>query len=309
MLRLRSSQVRAYIFLWKSIKCSFIMLLITRAEVTSTITPTICGTQRGYDGAWPYCGIDGQITAYSTNNNQISIPPIITVVYQSSQGNVSNSTALPKTTTSTPSPSASVKPIPVSGGTIAGAVLGGAIGLALVAALLVFFFRKFERQRPPTSERAQAIYARLSHRQKSEKCRKVPPHIASVLDGLPLPATEDEIKQRLSRVLSQLGRHAADCYRDVAVEIDAKLEHQLALFETARLPESLTYCFTITKKPANLIQHCLLFHVINLTLSPGAGTRPLLPKDIACVIANMHHKVTSESCQPGRPQFSISDYH
>lgn len=189
-------------------------------------------------------------------------------------------------------------------GIIAAAVLGSIVGLAILIELLILTYRRHRSERQPTSERAQAMYALLSQNRKPQKPRRVPAQFASLLDALSTPAIDEEVRQRLSKVLSQLGRFVADCYEDVELELDSKLQTQLALFETAHLPERLPYCFTITKRPTQLIQHCLSFHVINLTLSPGTGTHPLLPKDIAPVVAKLHPKVISEKC----PQSSLTNF-
>lgn len=177
-------------------------------------------------------------------------------------------------------------------GVIAGAVVGSLIGLAAVVGLILFLLHRRKAHHFAKDELPEAIYARL-YPPKPAKLRKVPAHFGALLDSLPAPASEDEIKERISKVLSQIGRYIADYYHDAEVEMSTEVDKQIAPFETAQLSESLPYSFAITKKPTLLIQHCLLFHVINLTLSPGPGTRPFLSNTIAHGITDLHHKACS----------------
>ena len=128
------------------------------------------------------------------------------------------------------------------------------------------------------------------------------------LEFLPQQADEAEVGRKLSEITTKIDEHVDTFYRNLSIPLDINLEEDLARFETSRLPQSIAACFDLASNPTTLIKHCLAFHISNLILAPGAGTQPLLPTEIAGMIASVYRRSLDPSVPRGKHELGFSLY-
>lgn len=116
---------------------------------------------------------------------------------------------------------------------------------------------------------------------------------------LPQQADDMEVQRRLSTILDQVDQHVENFYSKSIVPLNSQLEADLMRFETSQLSKPLAACFAHASDPTVLIKHCLTFHIFNLTVAPGTGTQPLLPPDIAGMVAAVYNKSLSPTSSKG----------
>jgi len=188
---------------------------------------------------------------------------------------------------------------------VAGAAIGCFIAGLLVAATAVFFLmRKRSNNRRYASPANYTPAA--AHPYGGEKGTPLVaidplPTNASGLDFLPQQADDAEVRRKLSTVIDQIDQHVENFYANRPVSLTAAMEGELSRFETSQLSQPLAACFDQATQPTVLIKHCLAFHIFNLTMAPGEGTAPILPPELASMVAMVYHKSLAPNTSKGIP--------
>lgn len=189
----------------------------------------------------------------------------------------------------------------VSSGTVAGAAVGCFFAGLLIAGVLAFYFMRKRSTNKRYASPAHYVPA-PAHPYGGEKGTPmvaIAPVAAGNLDFLPQQADDAEIRRKLSTVIDQIDQHVENFYANRSVPLTAAMEGDLSRFETSQLPQPLAACFEQSIQPTVLIKHCLAFHIFNLTMAPGEGTKPILPAEIAGMIGAVYNRSLAPDASKG----------
>ena len=199
----------------------------------------------------------------------------------------------------------------LSNHTVAGIVVGAAVGLALITFLLTFTFMRRKR-RSRSSRRHHRPSDRVLVLRKSRNRSNVPKSSGapSLFENyLPQSADDSTVKQRTRITLEQIGFHVETFYQSLSDVGTPNFDEQLAMFASPYLPTPLVTLFNQSKDKTPLIMHSLAY-LVTLSISPINGTEqsllPIefvtLPSSVGCVESNV-------SANAGKIQFYATTGH
>lgn len=292
--------------------------IATPSAVASTIygsAPLGCPTglttasQCYYDASGSAIAVHPTTVTTTTSVAGASASPVVFVSYvpfaaldstnvsqTSSSASTSRGSSASNTATTRPAASSGI-----STAALAGAAVGCLILGALIAGLIAFFILK-KRSRSRDRYVSRDTYVPTASPAYGGEKGTPMVSIASVpnMDFLPQQADDAEVKRKLSTVLDQIDQHVENFYGNRAASMSPNWEAEISRFETNELSLPLAACFQNSNVPMTLIKHCLAYHVFNLTMSPGEHGTPLLPPEMAGMVAAMYHKSLSTAATKGQ---------
>ena len=196
----------------------------------------------------------------------------------------------------------------LSNDTVAGIVVGAAVGLALITFLLTFFLMRRKRRL-----RSRRRHHRPSDRflilRKSRNRPTVPePSGASSLfeNCLPQPAEDNTVKQRARTTLEQIGFHVETFYKSLSDVGTPNFDDQLAIFDSPYLTTPLVTLLSQSKDKTPLIMHSLAYFVTH-SISPVNGTEhSLLPIEFITLPSSVGGVESSSLVNAGKIQSSAT---
>lgn len=185
---------------------------------------------------------------------------------------------------------------------IAGIIFGGTIALLLLtyrrkkrsrAVLAVSHTRSSSRaSEPGTKSVAAATTIALS---SIDSASSIPD-----LTFLPLAASDAEVQARMQELVHRIHEFVDSTYRDRRVSHDNQLEEAIEDYETCKLGTPLVTLFQRSANSTVLIKHCLTYHILNLTLCPGQGVSPFLPREYASIVADTYYRIANSKLSHGK---------
>ena len=175
-------------------------------------------------------------------------------------------------------------------GTVAGIVIAAAIGLAFITFLLTFLFMRRRKDTVSSSQQSDSSAFGTSKaiqqsQQSSQSERKEPFLMASTKHAgdtpayLPQSADDSTIQRRVSTLIDQLDLHVENFYLDEGKPEARKIDKDIRLFETSRLPKSLPDCLSQISGSRLLIKHALAHYTTSAISANDRDTSNLLPDE------------------------------
>lgn len=199
----------------------------------------------------------------------------------------------------------------LSNDAVAGIVVGAAVGLAIITALVIFFCMR--RKRHPRSRRRH--HRSLDGPQVPRKTRDRPavveiPNTSSVLENyLPQSADDSTVERRARTTLEQIGFHVDNFYQSQSVVASSKSDDGLTGFDSPYLPAPLMTLLSQSKDTIPLIVHALAYFVI-LSLSPFKHSKhSLLPIEFVTLPSSVGFLEASGSTKAGKISFWATTGH
>ena len=202
--------------------------------------------------------------------------------------------------TSTTRPNSSTVPNHrLSNGTVAGIVVGAALGLALITFLATFAIMRHQRQtkskkrsRYPQDERG-AVLGPPRHQGSTGA--------SGTHDNyLPQSADDRTIQHRVKSTLDQIELHVENFYLNSSSSALGPDNGELAVFDSPYLSASLASLLPHSRNKLSIIKHALVQSVTS-SLSPTADpTRSLIPTEYTLLPSTITSTKSSVTLKPGK---------
>lgn len=199
----------------------------------------------------------------------------------------------------------------LSNDTVAGIVVGAAVGLAFITFLLTFLFMR--RKRRSRSSRRHHRPSNGPQAPRKTRDRRVVTETSgasSLLDQyLPQSADDNTVGQRARTTLEQIGFHVETFYQDLSVVGSRNSEDELATFDSPYLPTPLVTILGQSKDTVPLIVHSLAYFV-TLSISPIKDpTHSLLPIEFMTLPSSFGSAEANGSTKAGKIRFCATTGH
>ena len=248
----------------------------------------------------------------STTPATTSIPPIIypatsTGPSSRSSREVQHSTSTTNSQSSTsPSPTSTSRPtssaLPshrLSNGTVAGIVVGAAIGIALLTFLATFAIMRRQRQSKNkrrlrfSEDRRGVALGRPQHQGSTGVSRTRDSY-------LPQSADDRTIQQKVRSTLDQIELHVENFYRNSSSSALRPDNKELAVFDSPHLSASLASLLPHSRNKLSIIKHALVQSVTS-SISPTADSaRSLIPTEYTLLPSTITSTKSSVTLKPSK---------
>ena len=199
----------------------------------------------------------------------------------------------------------------LSNDTVAGIVVGAAVGLALITFLLTFLLMRRKRRSRSRRRHHQPSDGVLVLRKRRNRPIIPKTSYASSLfeNYLPQSAEDNTVERRARTTLEQIGFHVETFYQSLSNVGTTSIDDQLAMFNSPFLPTPLVTLLSQSKDKTPLIMHSLAYFV-TLSISPLNGTeQSLLPIEFVTLPSSIGCLESDVWANAGKVQFCATTGH
>lgn len=254
---------------------------------------------------------NSEINTISATSMPLSSSSTLTSTPLSSQHAESTS---PSSQSNTPSPSRSGKPLPsdhrLPNGTVAGIVIGVALGLVLLTFLAIYLVMRHKRSSggksryqdskgSGTSGPGSADQRSRSSEPKGPLVTELPDSSGALETHLPQSADDQTVQNSAKTTLDQIELHVENFYQGVARSSSQSAEADVATFNSPYLSNSLGTLLQQSSNAVPLIKHALAHFItdsISLIANPEST---LLPEEFVLLPSTVKGANASGSAKPG----------
>ena len=246
----------------------------------------------------------------SATSTSSSLPPISKLTTSASSSQSSQKVPHPASTTDSQSSTSSVPTSTsrhvssappdhrLSNGTVAGIVVGAALGLALITFLATFAIMRRQRQ---SKRQKRSKYSGDGRRVGLPPQHQDSTGVSRTHDNyLPQSADDRTIQQKVRSTLDQMELHVENFYRNPSSSTLRPSNGELAVFDSPYLSAPLASLLPHSKNRLNIIKHALVQSVTS-ALSPTADpTRSLIPTEYTLLPSTITATKSNVTLKPGK---------
>ena len=265
---------------------------VSQSPTTSATTPIPSTTSSETSTSSASSPSVGKLTtSASSSGSSQEVGPLT-----STTGSQSPASSNP-TSTSRPSPS-TLPNHRLSNGTVAGIVVGAALGLALITFLATFAIMRRQRQ---SKSKKRSRYSGDGRRVGLPPQHQGSTGVSRTHDNhLPQSADDRTIQQKVRSTLDQMELHVENFYRNPSSSTLRPSNGELAVFDSPYLSAPLASLLPHSKNKLNIIKHALVQSVTS-ALSPTADpTRSLIPTEYTLLPSTITATKSNVTLKPGK---------
>jgi hypothetical protein len=215
-----------------------------------------------------------QTTATSSQITSSSVPESLATSTQPtalSMSSTASSTGTNPTSTNSNAHSSQISP-----STLAGGIVGAAIGAALLAFLLTSFFCLRRMKNQQRSSRRRSRFDKYGYGGPDEKPTA---EVEKYSWGkyLPQPADDSTIRASVKSLFDEVQLHVENYYARANVDLTTDIAKDLKLVPTALSDKSTVQLLADAQSPIPVIKHCLAYMMASSIDMSAAPEQSLLP--------------------------------
>lgn len=199
----------------------------------------------------------------------------------------------------------------LSNNTVAGIVVGAAVGLAFITFILTFLFmRRKRRSKSSRRHHRPSNGPQVPRKTRDRRVVTETSGASSLLEHyLPQSADDNTVEQRARTTLEQIGFHVKTFYQNPSIVGSRNSEDELATFDSPYLPTPLVTLLSQSKDTVPLIVHSLAYFV-TLSISPIKDpTHSLLPIEFVTLPSSFGSAEANGSTKAGKIRFYATTGH